>query len=165
MPIVLKSGSLNLLEPSGPVQAYNGIVLLCFTELVNWLVLRVIQLRIITKLATCWSILRENLTVAQLFSNLPLVWDGKICNQIFKSCRCTCSEPDESIPCPAVLFLSSVSPICAKVPEWSFFLQVFTPKPCKHRLSLLLYACHMLPAHSQVYHILVPRSLRALCLK
>ena len=27
MPIVLKSGSLNLLEPSGPVQACNGIVL------------------------------------------------------------------------------------------------------------------------------------------
>jgi hypothetical protein len=25
VPIVLKSGSLNLLEPSGPVQAYNGI--------------------------------------------------------------------------------------------------------------------------------------------
>jgi hypothetical protein len=25
MSIVLKSGSLNLLEPSGPVQAYNGI--------------------------------------------------------------------------------------------------------------------------------------------
>ena len=27
MPIVLKSGNLNLLEPSGPVQACNGIVL------------------------------------------------------------------------------------------------------------------------------------------
>jgi len=27
MPIVLKSGSLNLLEPSGPVQACNGIPL------------------------------------------------------------------------------------------------------------------------------------------
>jgi len=27
MPTVLKSGSLNLLEPSGPVQACNGIVL------------------------------------------------------------------------------------------------------------------------------------------
>jgi len=27
VPIVLKSGSLNLLEPSGPVQACNGIVL------------------------------------------------------------------------------------------------------------------------------------------
>ena len=27
MPIVLKSGSLHLLEPSGPVQACNGIVL------------------------------------------------------------------------------------------------------------------------------------------
>ena len=27
MPIVLKSGSLNVLEPSGPVQACNGIVL------------------------------------------------------------------------------------------------------------------------------------------
>ena len=26
MPIVLKSGSLNLLEPSGPLQACNGIV-------------------------------------------------------------------------------------------------------------------------------------------
>ena len=31
MPIVLKSGSLNLLEPSGPVQACNGIAL-PFTE-------------------------------------------------------------------------------------------------------------------------------------
>ena len=28
MPIVLKSGNLNLLEPSGPVQACNGIALL-----------------------------------------------------------------------------------------------------------------------------------------
>ena len=28
MPIVLKSGSLDLLEPSGPVQACNGIALL-----------------------------------------------------------------------------------------------------------------------------------------
>ena len=27
VPIVLKSGSLNLLEPSGPVQAYTGIAL------------------------------------------------------------------------------------------------------------------------------------------
>ena len=27
MPIILKSGSLNLLEPSGPVQACNGIAL------------------------------------------------------------------------------------------------------------------------------------------
>jgi hypothetical protein len=27
VPIVLKSGSLNLLEPSGPVKACNGIVL------------------------------------------------------------------------------------------------------------------------------------------
>jgi hypothetical protein len=27
VPIVLKSGSLNLLEPSGPVQASNGIAL------------------------------------------------------------------------------------------------------------------------------------------
>ena len=27
MPVVLKSGSLNLLEPSGPVQACNGIAL------------------------------------------------------------------------------------------------------------------------------------------
>jgi len=27
MPIVLKSGSLNFLEPSGPVQAWNGIAL------------------------------------------------------------------------------------------------------------------------------------------
>jgi len=28
----LKSGSLNLLEPSGPVQAYNGTALLLSTE-------------------------------------------------------------------------------------------------------------------------------------
>jgi len=27
VPIVMKSGSLNLLEPSGPVEACNGIVL------------------------------------------------------------------------------------------------------------------------------------------
>jgi len=27
VPIVLKSGSLNLLEPSGPIQACNGIAL------------------------------------------------------------------------------------------------------------------------------------------
>jgi hypothetical protein len=27
MPIALKSGSLNFLEPSGPVQACNGIIL------------------------------------------------------------------------------------------------------------------------------------------
>jgi hypothetical protein len=31
MPIVLKFGSLNLLEPSGPVQACNGIGLPYFT--------------------------------------------------------------------------------------------------------------------------------------
>ena len=31
VPTVLKSGSLNLLEPSGPVQAYNGITLPSFT--------------------------------------------------------------------------------------------------------------------------------------
>jgi len=30
VPIVLKSGSLNLLEPSGPVQACNGIALPLF---------------------------------------------------------------------------------------------------------------------------------------
>ena len=30
MPTVLKSGSLNLLEPSGPVQAYNGIAVQAF---------------------------------------------------------------------------------------------------------------------------------------
>jgi hypothetical protein len=27
VPIVLESGSLNLLEPSGPVETYNGIAL------------------------------------------------------------------------------------------------------------------------------------------
>jgi len=31
VPIVLKSGSLYLLEPSGPVQACNGIALPLFT--------------------------------------------------------------------------------------------------------------------------------------
>jgi len=31
VPVVVKSGSLNLLEPSGPVQAYNGIALTFFT--------------------------------------------------------------------------------------------------------------------------------------
>jgi hypothetical protein len=30
VPIVLKSGSLNLLEPSGPVEACNGIALLFY---------------------------------------------------------------------------------------------------------------------------------------
>ena len=38
MPIVLKSGSLKLLEPSGPVQACNGIALLRFINIyANWL--------------------------------------------------------------------------------------------------------------------------------
>jgi hypothetical protein len=32
MPIVLKSASLDLLEPSGPVQACNGIALLIATH-------------------------------------------------------------------------------------------------------------------------------------
>jgi len=38
VPIVLKSGSLNLLEPSGPVQAYNGIalILLCKRTKYRW---------------------------------------------------------------------------------------------------------------------------------
>ena len=31
VPTVLKSGSLKLLEPSGPAQASNGIALPCFT--------------------------------------------------------------------------------------------------------------------------------------
>jgi hypothetical protein len=31
VPIVLKSGSLDLLEPSGPVKACNGIALLAYT--------------------------------------------------------------------------------------------------------------------------------------
>jgi len=35
VPIVLKSGNLNLLEPSGPVQACNGIAL-PFTCSQNW---------------------------------------------------------------------------------------------------------------------------------
>jgi len=35
VPIVLKSGNLNLLEPSGPVQACNGIAL-HFTLLISW---------------------------------------------------------------------------------------------------------------------------------
>ena len=35
MPIVLKSGNLNLLEPSGPVQACNGIAL-PFSCSQNW---------------------------------------------------------------------------------------------------------------------------------
>jgi hypothetical protein len=33
VPIVLKSGSLNLLEPSGPVQASNGIALFIYIKL------------------------------------------------------------------------------------------------------------------------------------
>ena len=33
MPIVLKSGSLKLLEPSGPVQACNGIAAAAATKL------------------------------------------------------------------------------------------------------------------------------------
>jgi hypothetical protein len=32
VPIVLKSGSLNFLEPSGPVQACNGIALLFYED-------------------------------------------------------------------------------------------------------------------------------------
>jgi len=35
VPIVLKSGSLNLLEPSGPVQACNGIALPSYMTTVN----------------------------------------------------------------------------------------------------------------------------------
>jgi len=100
------------------------------------------------RLTTCCGILREKLPVAQLVSNLPRAWDRKIYNLIFKSHSFTFSEPDESIPYPAVLFLSTVSPICAKVPKWSFFLQVFTPKPCKHMLCILLHACHRLPTLS-----------------
>ena len=34
VPTVLKSGSLNLLEPSGPVLACNGIVFLPFTNII-----------------------------------------------------------------------------------------------------------------------------------
>ena len=41
MPIVLKSGSLNLLEPSGPVQACNGTAL----PLLNSVVLLVLVVR------------------------------------------------------------------------------------------------------------------------
>ena len=38
MPIVLKSGSLNILEPSGPVQACNGIALpLPFTHILIYI--------------------------------------------------------------------------------------------------------------------------------
>jgi hypothetical protein len=36
VPIVLKSGSLNLLEPSGPVQACNGIALFLITFLFTY---------------------------------------------------------------------------------------------------------------------------------
>ena len=35
MPIVLKSGTLNLLEPLGPVQAYNGIALLLSLRVIS----------------------------------------------------------------------------------------------------------------------------------
>ena len=50
MPIVLKSGSLNLLEPSGPVQACNGIALpFTFTLLYNGAV------GIVTRLQTAES--------------------------------------------------------------------------------------------------------------
>ena len=37
MPIVLKSGGLNLLEPSGPVQVCNGIALPLYTICVKCL--------------------------------------------------------------------------------------------------------------------------------
>jgi hypothetical protein len=37
VPIVLKSGSLGLLEPKGPVQACNGIALKCKNKYKNWL--------------------------------------------------------------------------------------------------------------------------------
>ena len=35
MPIVLKSGNLNLLEPSGPVQACNGVALPMYPQLLR----------------------------------------------------------------------------------------------------------------------------------
>jgi hypothetical protein len=35
VPIVLKSGSLNLLEPSGPVQACNGIALTFMADIIE----------------------------------------------------------------------------------------------------------------------------------
>ena len=44
MPIVLKSGSLNLLEPSGPVQACNAIAL-TFMHISFILLTRIIQQR------------------------------------------------------------------------------------------------------------------------
>jgi hypothetical protein len=40
VPIVVKSGSLNLLKPYGPVQAYNGIALPLPLLLINFFIFR-----------------------------------------------------------------------------------------------------------------------------
>jgi len=47
MPIVLKFGSINLLQPSGPVQACNGIALPCIKEIPRMMMMMMMMMMII----------------------------------------------------------------------------------------------------------------------
>ena len=60
VPIVLKSGSLNLLEPSGPVQACNRIILRCWVSksrvpVFFKILFRTPSVAVLTKSLTYWS--------------------------------------------------------------------------------------------------------------
>ena len=70
MPIVLKSGSLNLLEPSGPPQACNGAALPIYTTIFLFDVIQKrttevkyvkyeILIVALTKVAAVWDLVRH----------------------------------------------------------------------------------------------------------
>ena len=64
MPIVLKSGSNNLLEPSGPVQACNGIaifLLLCLCIII------IVSLRMATLTEAFFTLTEGFLTLTEVF--------------------------------------------------------------------------------------------------
>ena len=81
MPIVLKSGILNFLEPSGPVQASNGIALLLPLPFLfnNRVVLYTVVSQVVQsvqRLATGWTVLGSNPGGGEIFRTCPdRPWD------------------------------------------------------------------------------------------
>ena len=59
VPIVLKSGSLNLLEPSGPVKAYNGNALPFYLFIGGWISSRV-GLDVVEESKIFWPLLEHS---------------------------------------------------------------------------------------------------------
>jgi hypothetical protein len=144
VPTVLKSGSLNLLEPSGPVQAWNGIAL-TFTHYIGGEMGPTIGLNILENRKSLSPAGKKRTNHTASLSLHPLRYKSsqwKEIKSISKSlvtrmlgkinycCGYTASKaktigleqvPSECVPCVATKITVFVVPVCNRLRESSYY--------------------------------------------